>query len=94
MSLKNESGKSIFDIKLSIEKDINAHRTLTWRSFYRQFEKNGHPIPKEYYQAYKESNLTKREKIIESALDKYPEGEIAREETRLVEIRANDTHKK
>lgn len=86
MSLKNSSGKSFFDIKLSIEKDINAHKTLTWRSFYRQFEKNGNPIPKEYYQAYQEPNLSKREEIIENALDKYPEGEIAREEARLVEL--------
>ena len=29
MSLKNDQGKSIFDIKLSIEKDVNAHKTLT-----------------------------------------------------------------
>ena len=39
MSLKNKEGKSIFDINLSIEKDINAHKTLTLRSFYRQFVK-------------------------------------------------------
>ena len=33
MSLKNDQGNSIFDIKLSIEKDVNAHKTLTLRSF-------------------------------------------------------------
>jgi len=86
MSLKNKDGKSIFDIKLSIEKDVNAHKTLTWRSFYRQFEKVGKPIPKEYYEAYEETNLDRREKLIEATLDKYPEGKIARAEARLVEL--------
>lgn len=86
MSLKNEDGKSIFDVKLSIEKDKNAHKTLTWRSFYRQFEKDGISIPREYYQVYKEPNLKKREELIELTLDKYPEGRIAREEARLVEL--------
>lgn len=90
MSLKNEDGKSVFNIKLSIEKDKNAHKTLTWRSFYRQFEKDGKPIPKEYYQAYRESNLLKREQLIEATLDKYPEGKIAREEARMVELGSKD----
>ena len=31
-ALQDEHGKGVFDIKLSIEKDPNAHRTLTWRS--------------------------------------------------------------
>ena len=35
MSLKNDQGNSIFDINLSIERDINAHITLTLRSFFR-----------------------------------------------------------
>ena len=48
MSLKYDDGKSVFDIKLSIEKDKNAHKTLLWRSFYRQFEKTGRSIPIEY----------------------------------------------
>jgi len=86
MSLKNAEGKSYFDIKLSIEKDVSAHKTLTWRSFYRQFDKKGLPIPKEYYQAYKEPNIERREKLIEETLDKYPEGKTAREEARLVEL--------
>ena len=86
MSLKNKEGRSIFDIKLSIEKDVNAHKTLTWRSFYRQFEKVGKPIPNEYYQAYEETNLVRRERLIEATLDKYPEGEIARAEARLLEL--------
>ncbi len=94
MSLKNKDGKSVFDIKLSIEKDENAHKTLTWRSFYRQFEKDGISIPKEFYQVYKEPDLKKREELIEATLDKYPEGNIAREEARLVELGSKEWPKK
>jgi DNA (cytosine-5)-methyltransferase 1 len=86
MSLLDENGKSVFDIKLSIEKDENAHKTLTWRSFYRQFVKDGRDVPKEYYDAYQQSDKSKREAIIEGALNKYPEGLIARKEARLVEL--------
>ena len=81
-----EPGKSVFDIKLSIEKDPNAHKTLTWRSFYRQFVNVGKEVPKEYYEAYEETDLSRREQIIEAALNKYPEGEIAKKEARLVEL--------
>ncbi len=49
----------VFDIKLSIEKDENAHKTLELRSFYRQFPKN--KIPDEYYEVLKETDLKKRE---------------------------------
>jgi len=47
MALKNKQGMSVYDIKLSIEKDINAHKTLTLRSFYRQFDKDNRKVPKE-----------------------------------------------
>lgn len=90
MSLKDDNNKSIFDIRLSIEKDVNAHKTLTWRSFYRQFEKENRKVPVEYYKAYKETDLKKREAIIEETLDKYPEGKIAREEARLVELGSDE----
>lgn len=85
-SVMNDDGKPIFDIRLSIEKEESAHKTLTWRSFYRQFIKSEKELPKEYYQAYQEKNLRKREEIIEQALNKYPEGKIARDEARLVEL--------
>ncbi|MFT6441732.1 MAG: DNA (cytosine-5)-methyltransferase 1 [Parvicella sp.] len=94
MSLMNPDGKSTFDIRLSIEKDVNAHKTLVWRSFYRQFRNNGKEIPPEYYLAYKEADIVKREEIIEFALSKYPEGEIARNESRLVELGSDDWPKK
>ena len=86
MSLKNDHGKSVFDIKLSIEKDVNAHKTLTLRSFYRQFVKNNKKVPKEYYEALRETVLSERENLIEKMLDFFKEGKIAREEARLIEL--------
>ena len=41
-------GNRRFEIKLSIEKDPCAHKTLTLRAFYRQFR--GAPTPPEYYE--------------------------------------------
>jgi DNA (cytosine-5)-methyltransferase 1 len=86
MSIKNEKGKSFFDIKLSIEKDENAHKTLIWRSFYRQFVKNGKPVPQEYYDALEMSDVNQREKFIENTLDKFAEGLDARKEAQLIEL--------
>ena len=86
MSLKNKEGKSIYDIKLSIEKDENAHKTLCFRSFYRQFVKNNKLVPEDYYDALKEPDLRKREVLIEDMLDRYDEGAIARKEARLIEL--------
>jgi DNA (cytosine-5)-methyltransferase 1 len=50
--LKSTDGMPLFKIKLSIEKDEFAHRTLELRAFYRQF--NGRSIPPEYYEYLKE----------------------------------------
>lgn len=86
MSLKNNQDKSIFDIKLSIEKDVNAHKTLLLRSFYRQFSKNNKPIPKDYYESLKEPDVSKREILIEKMLQKYEEGIVANKEARLIEL--------
>lgn len=86
MSLKNKEEKFIFDIKLSIEKDINAHKTLLLRSFYRQFVKNQKTVPKDYYRALEETDLIKRESLIEEILDRYDEGIHARKEARLIEL--------
>ena len=90
MSLNTDQGESIFDIKLSIEKDENAHKTLIWRSFFRQFKKAGKPLPNEYYEVYRQENLAEREKLIKAALDKFSEGTIAREESRLIELGSKD----
>jgi len=61
----------VFDIKLSIEKDNEAHKTLELRSFFRKF--NTDNVPSEYYDVLKENNLQKREILIFELFDKYPE---------------------
>jgi DNA (cytosine-5)-methyltransferase 1 len=45
-SVRSPSGSRVFDIRLSVEKDPAAHKTLLMRSFLRQFEKE---YPQEYY---------------------------------------------
>jgi DNA (cytosine-5)-methyltransferase 1 len=86
MSLKDDLGQSVFDIKLSIEKDESAHKTLCFRSFYRQFVKKGKEVPEDYYNALKEQDLVKREALIEDLLSRFDEGEVARKEARLIEL--------
>ncbi|WP_254410973.1 DNA cytosine methyltransferase [Dyadobacter diqingensis] len=46
-SVANDNGDRVFSIKLSIEKDAAAHKTLTLRSFVRQFPLR--QLPDEYY---------------------------------------------
>ena len=70
-SITDENGNRVFRIKLSIEKDEDAHRTLQLRSFFRQF-----PIgkaPEEYYDFIKK--YTPRKDQIERAklFDKFPD---------------------
>jgi len=80
-----KNNKRVFDIKLSIEKDENAHKTLELRSFYRQFEKGN--APKEYYELIKESNLSSREVKRQELFEKYPkEAEKARTEAWCCEL--------
>ncbi len=64
-SLLNKDKKRAFKISLSIEKDEFAHKTLTLRSFFRQFEK-AH-VPKDYYEFLK-GNIT-----IEELYKRHPE---------------------
>jgi DNA (cytosine-5)-methyltransferase 1 len=46
-SLRDEKGRPIFRIRLSVEKDPFAHKTLELRSFFRQFPDK--EVPEEYY---------------------------------------------
>ena len=62
--------KSTFKIKLSIEKDENAHKTLELRSFIRNFYEGG--IPDEYYTLLEEPNLKKKEELKTVLFTKYP----------------------
>lgn len=47
-----KSGTAIFNIRLSIEKDAEAAKTLRLRSFFRQFADD--QIPEEYYSLLKD----------------------------------------
>ena len=60
-----------FDIKLSIEQDENAHRTLEFRSFFRQFAVG--KAPAEYYEVLRESDLKKREETKQNLYSSFPE---------------------
>ncbi|MHB8160262.1 MAG: DNA cytosine methyltransferase [Thermoleophilia bacterium] len=53
----NSSGKKVFKICLSIEKDLTAHKTLELRSFCRQFEDG---LPYKYYELLRQE-ITKAE---------------------------------
>ncbi|MEX0361115.1 MAG: DNA cytosine methyltransferase, partial [Allomuricauda sp.] len=81
--------RRVFDIRLSIEKDSNAHKTLELRSFYRQF-----PIgkaPDEYYDLLKETNLKKRDALREALFEKYvDEAKNARKEAWRAELGAEE----
>jgi len=59
-----------FEIKLSIEMDSNAHKTLELRSFYRKFAAKN--VPKDYYNILKEKNPDKREFLKQALFKKYP----------------------
>jgi DNA (cytosine-5)-methyltransferase 1 len=54
-AITDKEKKRVFDISLSVEKDEHAHKTLTLRSFFRQFEKGN--VPKDYYEFIK-GNIT------------------------------------
>ena len=69
-SVYNET-EHVFEIKLSIEKEINAHKTLELRSFCRQFPTD--QLPEEYYETLKEPDLKKRVNKIEFLFHTYPE---------------------
>lgn len=64
------NGERVFDIKLSIEKDDDAHKTLRLRSFYRQFKREN--VPELYYSYIKENNLKKKEIIFRQLKKEYP----------------------
>jgi DNA (cytosine-5)-methyltransferase 1 len=72
-SLLNEQGERVFDIVLSIEKDYFAHRTLTLRSFFRQFLPG--QAPDDYYEFIK-GHIT-----LDDLYERWPkEAEIAKSE--------------
>src|SRR6266705_6890727 len=64
-SVLRRGGQPVFKIKLSIEKDAHAHRTLELRAFYRQFPDGQAP---EVYYEYLAGIIT-RKKLFEKFPD-------------------------
>ncbi|MCP3733117.1 DNA cytosine methyltransferase [Sphingomonas sp. MG17] len=64
-SVRDGSGKRVFDIALSVEKEFSAFSTLRMRSFFRQFEQT----PREYYD-YICGNIS-REQLIDGFPDQW-----------------------
>jgi len=62
-SILDKNNKRVFEIKLSIEKDENAHETLRLRSFFRQFPAN--ELPEAYYEIMRANTWKKRKKLID-----------------------------
>ena len=74
-----------FDVRLSVEMDESAHKTLELRSFCRQFPYG--KLPKEYYNILRETDLTKREEKKKTLFEKYSQQyETARKEAWLAEL--------
>jgi DNA (cytosine-5)-methyltransferase 1 len=85
-SVLDKNGKRVFKIALSIEKDEFAHKTLTLRSFLRQFPYG--ELPREYYEF-----LRSKEKDLEDLFSKYPEqAKKAKEEAWRFELGNEETH--
>lgn len=72
-----EKGKRVFDIRLSIEKDENAHKTLTLRSFYRSFPIG--KVPDEYYEVLRQTSIDDRDRKIEELFEKFPDNALEAE---------------
>ena len=64
------ANKRVFESKLSIEMDSNAHKTLELRSFFRKFSLKN--VPEEYYQVIRESDIDRRQTLKEELYKKYP----------------------
>ncbi|MGV8963791.1 MAG: DNA cytosine methyltransferase [Candidatus Saccharimonadaceae bacterium] len=74
-----ENEESFFKVKLSIEKEDDAHKTLELRSFCRQFKSGD--LPADYYKMLQESDLSEREIKKQLLFDKYkPEYKNAQNE--------------
>ncbi|MCX2743660.1 DNA (cytosine-5-)-methyltransferase [Mangrovivirga sp. M17] len=84
-SLLDDNNERIFDIKLSIEKDVNAHETLRLRSFFRKFKPD--EVPEAYYNIVRAKSWRKRKELIEKLKDDFPvEWDEADQEAWCVEL--------
>ncbi len=77
----SSSGKPMFDIKLSIEMDENAHKTLELRSFCRWFFSRNSQLPPEYYRVMMGKDVRERDILKKELFNKFQEAaKQAREE--------------
>jgi DNA (cytosine-5)-methyltransferase 1 len=58
-SLRDDTGQPIFRIRLSVEKDHSAHKTLELRSFFRQFPDG--EVPEDYYRYIRKEGISREE---------------------------------
>ena len=83
-------GKPVFRIALSIEMEEHAHRTLTLRSFLRQYWSRGEDVPGEYYD-YLRGN--EKYPTLEAILGAFPrEGTAARDEAWRATLGSEPSH--
>jgi DNA (cytosine-5)-methyltransferase 1 len=80
-SLLDGDQNPVFKIKLSIEKEENAHRTLMLRAFFRQFKRG--KAPKEYYE------VLRAERELESLYTAYPK-EAAASKNEAIQVTLGD----
>jgi len=88
-AFRNQEGESVFDVLLSVEKDLHAHKTLELRSFFRKFPPGS--APDEYYDYLRAKSAVTRpenQDVLRSQLyDLFPEqAEQVREEVWRAEL--------
>ena len=88
------NGKNkVFEIKLSIEKDENAYKTLQLRSFSRQFHIKR--LPEKYYSVLRATSLKSREILTKELFKAYPsQAKKAEAETWRAELGGKDFPKR
>ncbi len=84
-SVLNETGERAFEIKLSIEMEPNAHKTLELRSFFRKFPAG--EAPESYYELLRQKTEKERDIYREELFKEYPkEAAKAKEEAWCAEL--------
>ena len=87
------SGMQPFRIKLSIEKDPAARRTLQLRSFFRKLPQN--PVPDAYYDYLRQADVVPEDERRKKLFDQYPEkAEQVEREALLAELGKDDDRNK
>lgn len=88
--LRNEKGENFFKVALSIEKETSAHRTLTLRSLFRQYDEG--EVPEPYY-AFMRGELGKSPEDILYGLPEIQAGLMqARREASQMELGKRGSH--